>query len=204
MQKEKKAQRQSEIETAAYALLDEFGYEGISMLKIAKRAKASNETLYRWYGDKLGLFKSLVENNAKVVRVFLQTEFEQDVAAVDILQNLGVKLLTILLSPRAIGLNRAAANDPSGVLGKSLAASGRETVMPLVMSLFERLCDDRALTGKAGKLAEIYIRLLVGDLQIRRATGALTEYSAAEIEQRAAEAKDIIMLNLLAITAEGS
>ena len=67
MKKEKKVQRQSEIETAAYALLDEFGYGGISMLKIAKRAKASNETIYRWYGDKLGLFKSLV----KIIKIII-------------------------------------------------------------------------------------------------------------------------------------
>ena len=51
------------IEQAAYELIDEFGYDGISMLKIAKRAKASNETLYKWYGDKKGLFSALVETN---------------------------------------------------------------------------------------------------------------------------------------------
>lgn len=204
LKKHKKTQRQNEIETAAYELLDEFGYDGISMLKIAKRAKASNETLYRWYGDKLGLFKSLVENNASGLKEFLLTELEEDIESVNILQNFGPKLLGLLLGPRAIALNRAAASDPSGILGKSLAKSGRETIMPLVTALFERICDEKDLAGRPAKLAELYIRLLVGDLQIRRATGALEGIADAEINQRAMEAKDIIMRNLLAKTEDES
>lgn len=200
MQKDKKTQRQNEIETAAYELLDEFGYDGISMLKIAKRSKASNETLYRWYGDKLGLFKSLVENNAHNVKEFLNDELDKNRTGLIILQDLGPKLLTLLLSPRAIALNRAAAGDPSGVLGKSLAASGRETVMPLVVGVFEAICSQQIMAGSPAKLAEIYIRLLVGDLQVRRVTGAIDEISEAEISQRSNEAKDIMMLNLLAKT----
>ncbi|MCP4433742.1 MAG: TetR/AcrR family transcriptional regulator, partial [Gammaproteobacteria bacterium] len=47
--------RQYRIEEATYELLAESGYHACSMLSIAKRAKASNETLYRWYGDKVGL-----------------------------------------------------------------------------------------------------------------------------------------------------
>ncbi|WP_292180317.1 TetR/AcrR family transcriptional regulator [Mesorhizobium sp.] len=65
MREDTKAAGRAQIERAAYKLLKERGYGGISMLGIAKEAKASNETLYRWYGDKKGLFKTMVENNAR-------------------------------------------------------------------------------------------------------------------------------------------
>ncbi|WP_237352646.1 TetR family transcriptional regulator [Rhizobium leguminosarum] len=41
------------------------------MLDIAKAAKASNETLYRWYGDKNGLFQTMVESNARATKTAL-------------------------------------------------------------------------------------------------------------------------------------
>ena len=59
--------RTHQIANAAYALLEERGYGGMSMLAVAKRARASNETLYRWFGDKTGLFRALIEINARSV-----------------------------------------------------------------------------------------------------------------------------------------
>ncbi len=50
-------------------MLDAKGYAGASMLAIARQAKASNETLYNWYGDKNGLFRALVVRNAGEVRI---------------------------------------------------------------------------------------------------------------------------------------
>ena len=61
-----RAERRAEIERAAYALLEENGYAGMSMLGVAKRARASNETLYRWYGNKQGLIKAMVARNAAI------------------------------------------------------------------------------------------------------------------------------------------
>ena len=52
MRDDKKQQRRRQIEAAAYDLLVQYGYDGTSMLAVAKAAKASNETMYRWYGDK--------------------------------------------------------------------------------------------------------------------------------------------------------
>ena len=65
MREDNKAQRREQIEMAAYALLAEKGFQNMSMLAVSKAAKASNETLYRWYGDKTGLFKALIATNAE-------------------------------------------------------------------------------------------------------------------------------------------
>ena len=108
MREEKRSIRQQQIETAAYKVLESKGYGGTSMLGIAKQARASNETLYNWYGDKQGLFQALVTRNADEVKQHLQDELETDNDALSILGTLGPKLLDLLTGDRAVALNRAA------------------------------------------------------------------------------------------------
>ena len=62
MRDEKRAARAEEIETAAYGVLEAKGYDGLTMLAVARAAKASNEMLYRWYGDKQGLIEALIRS----------------------------------------------------------------------------------------------------------------------------------------------
>lgn len=189
-----RTERQKQIEKAAFDLLEEYGYEGISMLKIAKRAKASNETLYRWYGDKKGLFQSLVQNNAKEISRLLFSDVDNSRPLCEMLDVLGPTLLTLLTGPRAIALNRAAAGDPTGDLGRALAKSGRDTIMPLIEKVFERAdITNGTPIGEPTNFADIYVRLLVGDLQIRRATGAIPQLSKSVILQRAKEASSLIL-----------
>lgn len=68
MKRETQLIRKDQIERAAYEVLKEKGYAGASMLSIARKARASNETVYNWYGDKAGLFKALVQRNAAEVK----------------------------------------------------------------------------------------------------------------------------------------
>lgn len=181
-----RSKRQEEIEQAAYALLASKGYAGTSMLSIATEAKASNETLYRWYGDKQGLFKAMVARNAETVRLLLESELESGRAPLKTLQALGPKLLRLVTGSRAVALNRAAAADPSGELGAALSAAGRDTVVPLIARLFQQARNAGGFPGLSAKdAAELYISLLIGDLQIRRVIGTLPELTDAEIRHRA-------------------
>lgn len=189
MRDEARTQRKAQIEAAAYTLLAEKGFQNMSMLAVAKAAKASNETLYRWYGDKTGLFQALIESNADRVADRLKEQLGGATDPSDALTELGPLLLGMLLSDRAVALNQAAASDATGALGKVLAEQGRGKVFPLIVSLFEHLCERRILVGDAGELASLYIDLLVGDLQIRRATGALDALPEDALVDRAHKAK---------------
>lgn len=172
MRQENKSLRQTQIETAAYALLEQKGYAGTSMQAIARKARASNETLYNWYGDKNGLFKALVARNAAEVKALLEEELVTGQDPIATLGRLGPKLLTLLLGDRAIALNRAAAADPSGELGAAISMAGRESVLPLIVAVLERAKSDKKLIfDQADEAAGLYMNLLVGDLQIRRVIG---------------------------------
>ena len=189
MREEKKQARMREIEAVAYDLLARNGYDGTSMLAVAKAAKASNETMYRWYGDKNGLFLNMVRANAADVRAALDEMVSDGAEPIDILERVAPVLLGMLLGDRAIALNRAAAADASGALGVALVSGGRAEVLPLI----ERVLGDAVRSGaivppKEGALGPLFMHLLVGDQQIRRVIGGLPAPTKEEVAERAAVA----------------
>lgn len=185
MRDEGRAIRQEQIERAAYAVLEAKGYAGASMLAIARAAKASNETLYAWYGDKTGLFRALVRRNAAEVTALLTTEIAAGGDAAAALARVGPVLLGLVTSERAVALNRAAAADPTGELGRAIAAEGRGAVAPLIAQV---LAQGRAAGAFAfddlEAACEVYLGLLIGDLQIRRVVGRMPQPDAAARQAR--------------------
>ena len=185
MKLENRERRAAEIEAAAYELLEKKGFDGLSMQAVARAAKASNETLYRWYGDKTGLFKALIRGNAASVNDAISTD---DTQALKQLEAIGAVLLSMLLGPRAIALNKAAAADATGELGRALAEEGRNAVAPHIADLMNRALEQGDLSGAPSEMTETYFALLIGDLQIRRVTGALEPPKGRFFADRAARA----------------
>jgi len=192
----KQAARRARIEEAAYSVLKEAGSKSTSLLAVARRASASNETLYKWYGNKQGLFRALVEANAREARLLLEDSLHRSGDPLQTLATLGPILLALVTGEKAIILNRAAASDVSdtGTLGQSIARFGRETIAPLVRDLLTTArqrgviaCDD------PGEAAEIYFSLLIGDLQIRRVIGVVGELSTKEADRRARRAFELFL-----------
>ena len=194
MRESAQIERRRSIEEAAYALIDEKGYDNISMLAIAKRAKASNETLYRWYGDKKGLFQAMVIRNADEVYASLVEDLDRQRDPMQILEDISLKLLRLLTSDRAIALNRAAAADASGELGIALSKVGRERVLPLISKVLGQIKDQ----GTFGDLSleevtRLYMNLLIGDLQIRRAIGVMPAPNETELKATTRKALDHLL-----------
>lgn len=180
-----KETREEAIAAAAYGLLEQHGFAGTTMQAIARQARASMETFYRWYGDKTGLFRALIaRNTAEVAAVLDGLEQGQGHP-----EQVGTALLTMLLGDRAVALNRAAAADPGGTLGAALAAGGREALLPRLQAMMQRERDaGRLVAPDAACLTELWLTLLIGDLQIRRVTGALPPLPPEAIAARSTAA----------------
>ena len=189
MREEKRSLRRQQIEDAAYAVLEAKGYGGTSILGIAKQARASNETLYNWYGDKQGLFQALVTRNAEEVKEHLETELETDHEALSILGTLRPKLLTLLTGDRAVALNRAAAADSSGDWPRHCQ---RRDVKRY--SRFSNGCscapreEGTLIFDDTGEAVALYLDLLIGDQQIRRVIGRLPQPSKTFCQARSERA----------------
>ena len=186
MRQEKRDARMQEIESVAYDLLVQHGYEGTTMLAVAKAAKASNETMYRWYGDKNGLFDHMIRANAAEVQDALTELTDRKAPPLEVLRRIAPVLLGMLLGDRAIALNRAAASDPTGALGKAIAKGGRETVLPLLQKIMTDAVNAGTLVPPAdGNIASLFMHLLVGDQQLRRIIGTIAAPSSRAVEAQA-------------------
>lgn len=195
MRDEKRQQRLRQIEDATYALIEEGGFEAVTMQAVAKRAGASLETLYRWYGDKLGLFRSLVDRNADEVKTLLTSNAGEEVGPLAMLDRIGQRLLSMLTGPRAVALNKAAVADGSGDLGRALAGAGRDAVAPLVATVFKRAAAGGFLRlDQEDDAADAWLSLLIGDLQIRRITGQIGPLDPDAIAARSLRARAAIVL----------
>ncbi|WP_434622627.1 TetR/AcrR family transcriptional regulator [Tabrizicola sp. M-4] len=188
MRQETRKTRRKEIQQAALALLVQHGYAATTMASVAKAAGASLETLYKWYGDKPGLFRAMVQANIEELRdelVMSAAAFRDPLAAV---QEFGPRLIAVLTSEEVVALNRAAAADPSGDLGRIIAEAGRGSIAPQLTDLFAR-----AMEGEdPAQVTEVYLGLLLGDLQIRRVIGRMPPPDAIETRERSDRALELL------------
>lgn len=181
---EENDERRTRIEEAAYAVLREKGFKGASMLAVARAAKASNETLYNWYGDKVGLFSALVARNASEVASALAQLRAKGGRGLGALERVSPVLVQMVTGERAVALNRAAAADITGALGRALAKGGREAVAPTLAALVGEAEADGDLSGDVPDIIQTYLGLLLGDIQIRRAIGVLEPLGEKEATAR--------------------
>jgi AcrR family transcriptional regulator len=184
MRSDRKDQRRLEIEKVALEVMRLRGYDGASMLNIAKAAKASNETLYRWYGDKQQLFLEIVKSNASEADAALDKALADPMPPEDVLVQIGRLMLRLLLGEPSVALNRAATSDASGKLGAAISRGGRERVFPKIVKLMGALREAGLIDPPSdAQAAEWFLYLLIGDLQTRRIIGTLPQPSRTQINK---------------------
>jgi AcrR family transcriptional regulator len=180
--------RDARIEQAAFAVLAERGYRSASMLEIAKRAKASNQTLYALYGSKQGLFRDIILRNGAAVRRLLEETLANRDDPLRALEQLGPLLLRFSTDIKAITMNRAAVNDATetGTLAQAIDELARGAIFPLIVSLMRALQASGQFRPDHGAedAADTYVALLFGETQFRQALGTMGPIGEAEIRRR--------------------
>jgi AcrR family transcriptional regulator len=180
MNRDEREERHAQIQSAAFALLKEMGYRKTSMLLIAKRAQASNQTLYAWYRNKQELFRGIIEHFGRAVREQLQAALQEDQDPLQALAALGPTLLRFTTDEHAIMMNRAAVIDAAetGVLARAIDEVARDAIFALIVALMRRLvrCEAFAPHVSADEAAQTYVALLFGEAQLRQALGTLPPF----------------------------
>src|SRR3712207_1344739 len=185
-------ERREEILKAALSVLAERGYRGASMLEIARRARASKETLYAWFGDKRGLFEELVTWQAERVDAVIAPNLERDGDdPSEVLRGFALELQRLLLGERSVVINRAAISEApaDSTFARILAAQGRGSVVPKLARYLEGQRERGRLAFEdAGTAIDALIGLAIGDQQVRRLLGVLPMPEPQQIEARAQRA----------------
>ena len=191
MKADRREKRRDEILDAATTLLVERGYRDTSMLEVARRASASKETLYAWFGDKHGLFEAVIRRNAATLQTVLARHLEEEAPLDMVLRDFGRALLQLLLGDGAVAINRAAIAEAQADprLARILSRSGREATLPGFVQILEASRAQGLLKFDSAKeAAEDYLGLLLGDLQVRRLLGLAPTPTKAQVEARARRA----------------
>jgi AcrR family transcriptional regulator len=191
-------ERREEILNVALSVLAERGYRGASMLQIARRAQASKETFYAWFGDKRGLFEELVKWQAERVDAVITPNLERDGdEPSEVLRGFAFELQRLLLGERAVVINRAAiseaASDPT--FARILATQGRGSVVLKLERYLEGQRERGRLEFEEAEAAiDAIIGLAIGNQQVRRLLGVLPRPETEQMEARAERAARMFLM----------
>lgn len=176
------ADRRRAVLDAAFAELVAAGYEGVTMLGIARRAGASKETLYAWFGNRQGLFAALIRDQAEQANERVTAALAAGGDAPSTLRGFAEGLLALLTGERSLALNRAAMTSPE--LARTLLEQGRHRTGPLV----ERYLAQLGIADPPDAFQLLY-GLVMRDTQIRCLLGEPAP-SPADLRAQAASAVD--------------
>lgn len=171
---------------AAFDELIEHGYEKVTMLAIARRAGASKETLYSWFGNREGLFRAMITENADATSDGVRRALSDDNDPTYTLAMFGRGLLALLTNERSVALNRASMVNLA--LAADLLANGRFRVGPIVEEYLAGLDGRHGLRVHDPATAfETFYGLLIRDSQIRVLLGESAP-TPGQIAERADDA----------------
>ncbi|WP_454012621.1 TetR/AcrR family transcriptional regulator [Aquamicrobium terrae] len=167
--------RQRDVLDAVLRLLVEEG--DLTMAAVARRARCSKETLYKWFGDREGLLTAAVRWQASKVRVMPVDAGNLDlVSLTESLEGFARDWLQVISSDTSIALNRVAVSHTAsarGNLGAIVLENGRFALAGRLKPLLEAgkrrghlAFEDsetafRTFFGLVGR--DVQIRLLLGD-----------------------------------------
>jgi AcrR family transcriptional regulator len=181
--------RDDEILRAAFDLFTERGYDGTTMLSVARRAKASKATLYARFGNKEGLFRALVEWGCGRTLVDLRSIVADDSRdPKEALAEAAVRLSMGMGSAGALALLRVtvaeATRQPE--IGRIYAGLTRDPFVEMLRILVERLVRNGDIApGDAGAFGGSFIGMLRGDHFYQALLGITPPVDPADLERLA-------------------
>lgn len=185
--------RRTALLRAAYEAFVERGAAGATTDEIARRAHVSKREIYRLFGSREALFSALVRERAAGMRRALTLEPPADrAAALETLERFGREFLTLLTAPTTTAVYRLAIGEAATVpeLGRTLDAEGRGAVWGALVRWTAAARDAGALPVPDPELAAgSFMALLMADLPVRLALGAVGPPEPALLARRAALAR---------------
>jgi AcrR family transcriptional regulator len=180
--------RRAEALDAALSVLVELGYDRMTMLEVANRARSSKESLYGWFGGKDAMIAELIRHQADRTNTAVSTGLTENRDPVDVLVAVAENMQVLLLGPASLALNRAAMSSPT--LAALLLAEGRHRTGPLVERYLAQLNEIGVLTvSNTTDAFQVFYGLVIQDSQIRALLGEDAP-SSAERSRHAKAAVD--------------
>ena len=171
-----KTLRRREILDAAFAEFAASGYAGASMGAIARRARASKETLYAWFGDKETLFNTLLVSRLDGLSSQVTAAAEADASPAKVLPVVAEDVLRLTLAIAPLGQGLGAGSEAALKLVADTIAAERGRFVAYLLR-----CRDQGLIAfddDPFELVSLFVAMAQGEWSFRLGVGmtaALTD-----------------------------
>ena len=180
-----KEARRREILDAAFAEFSAKGYAGASMEAIARRARASKETLYAWFESKESLFNTLLATRIDAIASRAGAAAEKDATPANVLPVIAEDVMRLMLATAPLSQAMAAGEPSEGALrmmGRTISEWRARFVEYLLRCRAEGYI---AFDDDPFELASLFVAMAEGEWTLRLSTGMLTELTEPMIEAHA-------------------
>lgn len=182
-EKPSKADRRKELLDAAYKEFIDKGYVGASMEAIARRAHASKETLYSWFGDKGKLFQTLFETRLNELGDRVTPAAEKDPSPANVLPIIAEDVLrfSITIAPLTIATG-APRSEASRIAGRAISDERKRFVG------YIEWCKRNgyiAFDDDPFEITSLFVAMAEGEWAMRLATGMLDKLTDDMIKRHA-------------------
>jgi AcrR family transcriptional regulator len=191
-----KQERRREILDAAFLEFSEKGYSGASMEAIARRARASKETLYAWFENKESLFNTLFESRLEGMESRVVAAAEADPSPVNVLPVIAEHAirLSLAIEPLSRAMGAGEPNDKAlRLLGQTISRERKKLVDYILR------CRERgfvAFDDDAFEIASLFVAMALGEWSLRLGTGMLDELTDQMIADHAQRVTRIFLRGL--------
>jgi AcrR family transcriptional regulator len=183
-EKAAKDQRRQEILDAAFAEFAEKGYAGASMEAIARRAKASKETLYAWFTNKQTLFNTLFALRLEGLNSHVAVAMRSDPSPANVLPVIAEDLirLVIAIAPLTSSMGSGVNNPAAQMMGKTINEERKNFVNYLNWCKAQGTI---AFDDDPYELTSLFVAMAQGEWVVRLSTGMVREVTEAMIHEHA-------------------
>ena len=191
-----KEERRREILDAAFLEFSRNGYAGTSMAAIARRARASKETLYAWFENKETLFNTLFESRLEGMVSRVSAVAELDPAPAKVLPVVAEDVIRFMLA--IAPLSQAMGAGESGesalrLIGRTIRDERQRFVEYLLRC---RDAGQVAFDDDPFELVSLFVAMAEGEFSLRLSTGMLAEITDDMIREHAQRVTRIFLKGL--------
>ena len=185
VEKPDKDERRREILDAAFLEFSRKGYAGASMEAIARRARASKETLYAWFDNKETLLNTLFASRLDGMASRVVAAAEQDPSPSNVLPIIAEDTIRFMLAmaPLSDAMGPGEPGDSaSRLLGQTIAEERKKFVDYILRCRAEGAI---AFDDDPFEIVSLFVAMAQGEWSLRLGTGMLDQLTDKMIKEHA-------------------
>ena len=187
--------RRKAIIEAAYSLFIEKGYASVSVDEIIRVSKGSKSSLYKFFGNKEGILKAVIESLAEEFLREIHLEFPSAKTTRETLNRIGMVFADLALSDKAINQHRHAVSYAKAFpdLAKLWYESGPKSTMDGFAGFLEKeTAAGRLRIADPARAAWFFLGMIIFHDNMRRLV-CLPPSKRSELKKMVSEAVEVFL-----------